>query len=329
VYKTCLQASKFVVDVRAVCIWEENSSERGREFLRGFDFEYFRHVANICAGNSDGEKRHAAALSLRMTYSQALESLFAFLCAFIQAPHCVHGWLTTYQNCELYSLVEDISKRRKVYSVLPMNPITWEDLASIVHEHCKPGNIKPEDVIRSFGQMWRRLAKDFLNKTLRAEYNSIKHGLRAIPGGSVLTCGEYGSDKEMVCVGNHEFGSSFPVMKSIGKSKLDFIIRQEYRSWSPAHLASRIHLISMSLNNIIGRLRLSLEEPAENVRFRVPQSINGFNSPWADSMAHVEFHGVSYNIPELVPSTEVEILSSYPSPPAQNEIKNRRRHQLR
>jgi len=56
----------------------------------------------------EGDQKQYAAATLRIAYSQGLETLFALLCAVVQAPDCVIGWFLKYRNSELFELVRKI-----------------------------------------------------------------------------------------------------------------------------------------------------------------------------------------------------------------------------
>src|SRR6266498_3066579 len=92
------QVLRFAVDVRPVCVWVRDATERNQEFLRRLDPTYFEYIAHVHADHLTADQKLLAALTLRTAYSQALETLFAFLCATAQAPGCAYGWLTQYRN---------------------------------------------------------------------------------------------------------------------------------------------------------------------------------------------------------------------------------------
>ena len=65
------------------CLWEEDLKAHTLTFLNGFDTGYFDHLLEIHL-NADDEAR--SAMVLRVAYHHAMETLFSFLGAFLQAP---------------------------------------------------------------------------------------------------------------------------------------------------------------------------------------------------------------------------------------------------
>jgi hypothetical protein len=155
-----VESVQFVVDETPYACWDWDLSGKNREFLEGLDADYFRYAAETNTTNLDGEDKHWAALSLRVTYSQGLETLFALLCALVQAPQCVVGWMLAYQNRELERLVYKISRRQPVYSRLTVQP-SWRNLAELVYCDvvCEPE--KKRWMQEGFGKLWERFAGEF------------------------------------------------------------------------------------------------------------------------------------------------------------------------
>lgn len=83
----------FVVDETPYCLWECNLARLNLTFLESIDPYYFQHVVETFAPMLEGEAKHYAAVALRSGYSHGLETLFALLCAFVQAPQCPAGWI--------------------------------------------------------------------------------------------------------------------------------------------------------------------------------------------------------------------------------------------
>ena len=103
-----IQNVRFVVDETPYCLWDADIRQRNLDFLDSIDPGY-SNIADLHGQSLDGQEKQYAAAALRVAYSQGLETLFALLCAAIQAPDCVEGWLTKYQNSELESVVKKIN----------------------------------------------------------------------------------------------------------------------------------------------------------------------------------------------------------------------------
>jgi hypothetical protein len=184
-----LEFVRFVVDERPYACWEWNLRERNLEFLRGIDPSYYTYVAEANSEHlEDEEHGRQAALAIRVAYSQALETLFALLGAMVQAPECVFGWLLAYRNVELESFIRKLSQRQAVRNRLNIEP-TWESLSAAVHQFCNYDADKKDWIAKGYARAWARFAGEFLNERASAEYNSIKHGLRARLGGFQLSFG--------------------------------------------------------------------------------------------------------------------------------------------
>ena len=182
--KVCeVQYCQFVVDKTPYCIWDKNLRKLNLDFLDSIDPKYFNYLADVHGNLLDSEERQYAATALRTTYSQALESLFAFLCATVQIPSCPVGWLLKYQNRELFEVIRKIQNGEEVLTKLTIDHVTWETLAKVIYPY-STGNTEDDDFIHnSFACLWRRFAEDFLCEHTAEEYNSIKHGLRLQIGG--------------------------------------------------------------------------------------------------------------------------------------------------
>jgi len=78
-----LEGSKFVVDEKPYCAWEISLIKSNQGFIRKIEPNYFKYLANVnfnIFNNDKDELNHQfAALSLRIAYSQALETFFALL----------------------------------------------------------------------------------------------------------------------------------------------------------------------------------------------------------------------------------------------------------
>jgi len=282
-----LQGCPFVVDETPHCAWDWDPIKRNRDFLNGVDPRHYEFLTQMYETALQGEEAQHAALAIRTAYSRALETLFAFLGATVQAPDCVAAWLTVYQNRELESLVRKIHERRRVLSVWDVERITWRTLSDIVHSSLVIDDKEKEvRVKRHFGALWGRFAADFLDVGARQEYNSIKHGSRARPGGFYLAIGPEdvqgvpAAPERMRLLGRSEYGSSFPVLERVGQERMHLRLRQHSRNWDPTDMLFGLYLIAMSLNNIIAFLKTENGVEASAVQFTWPGSEGAFEKPW-------------------------------------------------
>lgn len=286
----------FAVDETAVCIHDPDVSERNREFLEGVDCSYFTHVADVHGERLEGESAQVAAVSLRAAYSHGLEAFFAFVGALVQAPDCVYGWLGAYKNRDLKSLISKIHNYRPVlYSRLVPDVLDWDHLSEGVHQFLVLPDVDHNRAIREgFALLWRRFAGDLLDQGAQIEYNSIKHGCRVRPGGFSFAFGEEKvpgvpcPPHEMHSMGGSKYGSSFFALEPIVPAdRINFRSRRTLRNWSPANFADALHLIAMSINNVVGRLRIHAGVHPATVRFLHPIEIEAFDAPWREMPATI------------------------------------------
>src|SRR5262249_30177507 len=84
---------RFAINEEPHCIWGYDLHDRNEEFLRSLDPRFFEYAAKSYQALSEGEDSMRAAMALRSAYSHGLETMFALLCAVVQAPDCVYGWV--------------------------------------------------------------------------------------------------------------------------------------------------------------------------------------------------------------------------------------------
>jgi hypothetical protein len=299
-----MEAVKFVIYETPFACWDWNLREKNIEFLEGIDAGYFSYVANLNSDVEDDDK-HRAAVSLRLAYSHGLEALFALLCSAVQAPQCAVGWVLNYKNKELLSLVRKISNEESVYTKFKQTPVTWELLAKYIHSGLSYEEDKKIWIQKGFGRLWTLFAGEFVDENITREYNCIKHGLRARPGGFHLAVGQEDTPgvpapaEKMTFLGGSTFGSSYFVKEYIiPNDKRNFRPRRHSRNWSLHNLTNGLVLIAMSINNVVSWLRGVNGVPMSKCRFENPVSEDLFEEPWKESV------GVDHASMDLVITTE-------------------------
>jgi hypothetical protein len=314
-----VECAKFVVDETPYVCWDLQLAEKNREFLEGLDADYFRYVAETNAGKLESEDKHWAALALRVSYSQGLETLFALLCALVQAPECVVGWMLAYKNGGLERLVMKISQGQPVHSRLMVLP-SWYAIAQGVHADidCEP--VRKQWIQDGFGKLWERFARDFTNAKILQEYNSVKHGLRTRIGGFHLRVSREvipgvppPSEEEWKSLGGSNFGASYFTLEKIGKgSPLNFQPRFHSRNWNPENLVNELGLLSMSIHNVISFLRFINDMPREKCSLRAPDTKEAFDTSWKPLIGVTELSmGTTITSEHIKLCTKEEVLQSY------------------
>lgn len=317
-----LQYRFFVVDERPYCLWDTNISDRVLKFLDSVDPSYYEYLANTHSQALSGDDSQRAALAIRAAYSQALETLFALICAAIQAPQCVPAWMASYRNQDLKNVVSKIHNNLPIQSLLVQDRLSWETVSAIIHTSLIMEDKERESKVKEvFGRLWSHFASDFLDDAFTIEYNSIKHGLRIRPGGFSLAIGAQekpgipAPPEKMQLLGKSEFGSSYLTLERIGVLSHHIRLRHPHRNWNPEDMAWGLHLISLSIFNVLSALKILNGVSAENVKFQWPTDDSIFDEPWKRSktIGVIAMTGMDVLIPEIYIKqfTKETILSNY------------------
>lgn len=293
-----MQNSIFLVDTTPHCAWGWELQKTNLEFLDHIDPTYFEYQANLHLANIDGENKSQAATALRTTYHHGLESLFALICAALQAPDCVVGWFEKYQVYQIRKLVSLItSEGDSISNKLGLGHVSWEALSTRINKFNYKDVGKLKETQQLFGKLWKRLGREFLNEINYKEYNHIKHGARAKPGGFFLRVGEEHeegvapSNEEMRTLGGSKFGTYFFIADRIKdapplKKEADphFRLIGHSVNWDPESLAHALCLITISMQNVISFLKTINGISPQEVRFSRPEDSDYFDQPWKRSV---------------------------------------------
>lgn len=302
-----LQGAMFKVDSIPCCVWDLDLHERNMEFINSINPNYFEYLAQVHFGHIEGENKLLASIALKTAYYHGLETLFTLLCATLQAPNCVYGWTLKSRPHQVRSLVQKIKRgHNNIFNKLNLTYVSWYEVSRKIHNYLK-GKVKDEDeMARSFSDLWLRFSSDFLNEMHISEYNSIKHGFRASPGGFGIavgleeTPGVQAPPEKMHMVGRSEFGSSFLSIKEIDgvpctKSHPNFHVVRKSINWVPENLAHGLVFISMSINNVLSYLKILNGEDPTTCLFNYPENPDDFYKPWEKPVGVIS-GSVDYNI---------------------------------
>ncbi len=283
---TGVSLTAFPIDERPVVFVMDTSANT--RFLDGIDPLFWSDLAESHSqwlNTDDPSRRQRAAAALRLAYGQGLETLFALLGALTQAPQFPLAWVATYRNSELRAVVRKIHQGTAVLSPLKRRA-TWHDLSEVVHEFVPEPT---RSVVSSgFEGAWRRMAGEFLEDTFEPEYNSLKHGMRALVGGFSVAFGKQPSPGEpappeaMQTVGSTDFGSTFwmPPEKVQGCERTFNFGRHVSRAWVPDRFVAGLHLISMSIRNIASRALVHAGRDPSGLQFSWPADPELYAAPW-------------------------------------------------
>lgn len=281
-----METVMFAVNERGFAFSDWELRKKNIEFLEGIDPGYYSYIASTSLEKLKSENKHYAALSLRISYYQGLETLFALIAATVQAPNCPLGWMLTYRNEDLSEVVKKISFESDLHTRLELDYVSWERLAILIHSYVNVEENEKKSVSEKFGFAWRGLASDFLDTNHEAEYNSAKHGLRVRSGGFSLSLGKAdvwgvsAPPEKMECLGGSEHGTSFFVKAKISeRDKANFKPNRISLNWHPQNLLYGLELISASINNVVAYLKfLNGVEPAQCLFLRLDDDC--FDKPW-------------------------------------------------
>lgn len=313
--------SAFVIDEKPYCLWDAENKHINLDTIKRIDPKYFSAMAEIFKPLLESDQKQYVSIALRTFYSHALETLFALICATIQAPHCVVGWLLKYQNRDLFSLV------RKIHSVEPIltipqlkieRPKNWNNIAKVIFSPIKTDEVEKNKIIESFGELWSHFAFDFLNQLASEEYNSIKHGLRLHMSGFYFAMGiqkhkgEIVPSDRMNLVSQSDFGSSFFTIEKMKKAN-NIIVHHKSINWHPDNFINALILISISIQNILCFLQIANREEAISFEYLVPSEIEFYKSPWANSAGCMQSIGINsrINTDVVEPLSDEEIMEFY------------------
>jgi hypothetical protein len=134
------------------------------------------------------------------------------------------------------------------------------------------------------------LASEFLDDNHGDEYNSIKHGFRISSGSFAIRVGiehSYGvpppeNEMQTLTGGPHGIGfykpESFPELGD--NCKHHFRFRDTHLNWRVEAIAQVVQLVSMSINNIVGGIRILNGTQPSTARFERPEDPAFFEAPW-------------------------------------------------
>jgi hypothetical protein len=247
-----------------------------------------------------------------------LETFFAFLFAAIQAPDCVVGWIHKYEIFNLKRLIEKINDGQQINTKIKLSSISWENIADVLLLFSLDDKDKEKRIKQRFAVLWQKFADDFLEPFFIQEYNSIKHGFRAKPGGFKVAIGREDAAsipapaESMQLFGKSEFGSRFFTVEPQDKKIHNFWLIKHHRAWQLERFYIGLHLISDSLQNILSFLKIKNGIDPSKVEFVWANPESLFDEPWKKypSLSEMSMNNVMMS-EYIAPFSDDEILSVY------------------
>lgn len=317
-----IEYEAFAVGRRAYCVWEWDLRERGLEFLANLQPDYFSYLASKYGPDLESDQAQMAAVALRTAYGQALETFFAIACAIIQAPRCVVGWMQLYRQSDLEEVVRAIAHGDEYLCALRPAVRSWRSYSDACLAHVSLEDKEKEAAVRmGFERAWPVFAEDFLEDGAQEEYNNLKHGLRVKPGGFRLAVGRQASagvpaaTEAMVSLGGSEFGSSAFQRVRLGEEGRHYRLHRMHRNWDPVLLAARLHILALSVENLIGFARILNGEDPTTVKFTWPDPLEAFDQALSVQPGVSSFSMDTVVVPEDIHAfSDNEILGRYEAP---------------
>ena len=284
-----MQSSIFAVNDEPFCLWEVDFAARNRAFLDGIDPDYFDYVLQTHI-NTEDEKR--ALVAIKLSLHHGTEAMFSLLGAFVQAPDCPYAWIAKCSNSELREFAERASREdASLITKLNIPSISWHAVATAVFTTYQPGTKRQAETIKHFARLWGALTEELTEQAHIDEYNAMKHGFRARPGGFALAVGvepAYGvppPESEMKTLGQSAFGATFLKIEPLGAAKGSPHIRSRQTSvnWSLERVILLHQLVYMSINNVVSALKVANGYAPSSCRFLRPENDSDFEQPWTHS----------------------------------------------
>ena len=303
---------------RPVAVWDKDIREKNLRFLKNFDSRQFEYQADVHLERIGTKDAQQSAIAIRTTYGLALETLLSLLGATLQAPGCIFGWLSKYKERHLGHIIRGIEGNEKI-DVRFKGDLTWQTVSETIHRNLIIADkVLEKEIKTKFAIFWKYLAEEYLNYTLREEFNCAKHGLRIQPGGFRIGLG---IQKEinvpvplerLQWTNRHEFGSTVFTLEEIVEDSLDHRIIEKSHNWDIASLVSRIRLISKSINNIVTFLLIVNGEDPGRQRFFWPEDMKDFERV---GESDCEITSISLNSPikasDIAQTRDIDVKKSY------------------
>ena len=284
------QAAAFCILDRPFVVWSDDQGSDNRAFLDSIDHNfYYRTVHRVFFPSDDTssldfddeQQRKDQSAFARLLWHHGAESLLMLIGALIQAPHAVEGFFLRCRNEDCRAIAQYlISSNLPANHCLARSDFSLDKLVESIH-NCAGWNDNGV-TISYFTRSLTNIFREFDRDDHRAEYNSIKHGLRATHGQFGLAMGLQDAPgipapaERMQNIVSSKDGSHFPSVSPISgivkaEQKRQFTIRHHSLGWSLEKTLCEIQLFSTFIGNVVSALKISEGAGAENVKFERPE----------------------------------------------------------
>ncbi|MCG8336379.1 MAG: hypothetical protein MJE63_17875, partial [Proteobacteria bacterium] len=183
----------FKVGTDPHCIWDVKLREKNLDAINSIDPDYFLFLTDLYYSHLQTANKDKAAMAIRTTYYHAAETLFSLIAATMQAPYCIYAWMLRYWPRHVRSVIEkffanDFGPCLHPYFAGKVK--TWHEFVSQVNFGVSITDKEKVNIADHFAKLWQQVGVEFLDDRYRNEYNSLKHGHRAMSGGFFVAVGK-------------------------------------------------------------------------------------------------------------------------------------------
>lgn len=270
----------FCIIEKPYAIWAPDVRADNEKFLTRLDTRFYERMAHSIIEGSDqseydtptpadieqsNQERRDVSTLARLLWHHGMETLVMLLGAYIQAPRAVHGYF-------LKSKTEDavrmagylLREERPRYHRLSDVPFSLSALLVGIYQQA--GCIAADVDLGRLTEAVRSMLNDYVRDSHRAEYNSIKHGLRASHGAFSIALapeeapGMVPPPEAMQVIGSSQDASFFNVPSRLDnatnqQSKINFSLEQVSVTWALEKVLMEIQILSILLFNTVAALR--------------------------------------------------------------------------
>lgn len=328
----------FCIIEKPFMIWSADVQADNEYFLQRLDANLYDRMAHYIIGTfpdeetgqcseqkiDDQGRKDVSTLS-RLLWHHGMETLIMLLGAYIQAPSAVHAYFLRAKTEDAEKMAKYIFENRcPKYNRLKGAPFSLHNLLNGIHYNAGWGEDRSL-VITNVAKALRKMLGHYVDRRHRAEYNSIKHGLRASHGYFGLAVGleeipgVEPPPEAMEMIGSSRDASFFDVVKPLDNIKdislkINFKTEKVSVSWSLEKVLMDLQIISLMIHNTTSALRIINGSKSKEITF---QKILDDGQFW-DFYHKTEARGVInssfsnlIDAREVILATESDVFDSY------------------
>jgi hypothetical protein len=291
--------------------------------LEGVDPDYFASTAKTLLrwlGREQG--RQHAAIQLRLSYLHGLETAMALTFAALQAPGAVPAWLRLYRVSDLDRLTTKVSRGSEIKCGWVQTIASWRGVAELLLQSMPPISmtsagveVARDQVIDGYADALSNMAREFLSKPTREEYNDLKHGFRISRGGfsfAISSSGtnDDGSTSSADLLAHSEFGSTSATVETIAGQAHLLRYAEQSRNWDPVLIANRLQVVAGWIACVKAALMARVCAGKTQVRWSYFADREAYVTPWLESQPMRE---MTWRVGQF----------SWEHPPTRSDLKHR------